>query len=122
MMLGSGNGTIGGMAADVRTDIVEGNTHWMTGEGWRQASTVLLYPQVRISAYVHRSALRGTPGNAQCPAPRSQSQITKPQPQELPVASPCPPFFAAGPLGSVSLPLLPAPGHLPPLERLALVA
>ena len=51
MVLGSGNGTIGGMAADVRTDVGEGNTHWMTGEGWRQASTVLLYPKVRINAY-----------------------------------------------------------------------
>ena len=50
-MLGSGNGTIGGMAADVRTDVCEGNTHWVTGEGWRQASTVMLYPQVRIDAY-----------------------------------------------------------------------
>ena len=51
MMLGSGNGTIGGMAADVRTDVGEDSTHSMTGEGWRQASTVLLYPQVRIDAY-----------------------------------------------------------------------
>ena len=51
MMLGSGNGTIGGMAAEVRTDVGEDDTHWMTGEGWRQASTVLLYPQVLIDAY-----------------------------------------------------------------------
>ena len=50
MMLGSGNDTIGGMAADVRTDVGEDNAHWMTGEGWRQARTVLLYPQVRINA------------------------------------------------------------------------
>ena len=39
------------MAADARTDVGEDNTHWMTGEGWRQASTVLLYPQIRIDAY-----------------------------------------------------------------------
>ena len=34
------------------------------------------------TTYEHRSALRGTPGNAQCPA--SRSQVTKPKPQELP--------------------------------------
>jgi hypothetical protein len=32
----------------------------------------------------HRSALRGTPGNAQCPAGRSQ--VMKPKPQEQPLA------------------------------------
>ena len=51
MMLGSGNGTIGGMAAGVRADVGGDNTNWIAGEGWRQASTVLLYPQVRIDAY-----------------------------------------------------------------------
>ena len=50
-MLGSGNGAIGGMAADARTDVGEDNTHWMTGEGQRQTSTVLLYPQVRVDTY-----------------------------------------------------------------------
>ena len=51
MMLGSGNGAIGGMAAGFRADVGGDNTHWIAGEGWRQASTVLLYPQVRIDAY-----------------------------------------------------------------------
>ena len=51
MMLGSGNGAIGGMAAGARADVGGDNTHRIAGEGWRQASTVLLYPQVRIDAY-----------------------------------------------------------------------
>ena len=51
MMLGSGTGAIGGTAAGFRADVGGDNTHWIAGEGWRQASTVLLYPQVRIDAY-----------------------------------------------------------------------
>ena len=38
---GSGNGTIGDLAAGVRVDVGGDNTHWIAGEGWRQASTVL---------------------------------------------------------------------------------
>ena len=39
------------MAAGVRADVDGDNARWMAGEGLRQASTVLLYPQVRIDAY-----------------------------------------------------------------------
>ena len=40
-MLGSGNGTIGGMAAGVRADVGGDNTHWIAGKGCRQAGTVV---------------------------------------------------------------------------------